>query len=179
LFDPNGLGDRLPVPTWIVMVELLGLAASPLLFAVCRSLADRGYFLAKTLGVLLLAWLVWMPVSFGAARATRGLTFVVFAALLVLGIIAAWLQRRSLAEHLRARWRGIALAEIVFWVAFATLLAIRMANPDLWHPARGGEKPMDLAFLTATVKSETYPPYDPWFAGGYLNYYYFGQLKQV
>ena len=78
-----------------------------------------------------------------------------------------------------ARWkwvRGmrsyIISAEAVFLGAFALLAIIRAANPTI----DGTEKPMELAFLNAILKSPTFPPHDPWLSGYAISYYYFGYV---
>src|SRR5690606_24095020 len=88
--------------------------------------------------------------------------------------VGGWQRRGALVR----RWGRDRGAWVTVWgvaaVAFGAVLALRMANPDLWHPSRGGEKPMELAYFTSIARSSVVPPADPWFAGGVLNYYYLG-----
>jgi hypothetical protein len=178
IFDRNSLANRWPTLAWLLLIGILGLVTLPLTVAVFRWLPDRGYILAKPVGVLLLAWLSWILTNLTPLHYTRGTI------LLALGLIAAVSlaslllpgQRRRLLDLWRTRKRLVLASEALFLVFFFLFWFIRWGNPDLWHPWMGGEKPMDFAYLNAVIKSTEFPPYDPWFAGGYLNYYYFGQV---
>lgn len=168
-------GNRVPMLAWFVVLQLIGLIAFPLTFFVFRSFADRGYIFSKTIGLLLVSWGAWMIASLRIAPFTWW-TILAVMLLLVLGSAVLIPKGRwtELLSFTRARWQLLALEEVLFWLFFALLLVIRLGNPDLWHPGLGGEKPMDLAYLTAIVRTPYFPSYDPWFSGGYINYYYFG-----
>jgi YYY domain-containing protein len=174
LFDPGGVGNQIPVLVWIAVLLMLGVAAFPLTATALGTFGDRGWLLAKTVGLLIVAVGGWLLASVGGARFTPATCAAVVAGLALTSGWLAWQRRRDLRELWQTRRWLLASEELLFWTAFGAFLLIRWQNPDLWHPSRGGEKPMELAYLNATLKSDAFPPFDPWFAGGYINYYYFG-----
>ena len=168
--------NRLPVLAWLGVVEVFALLAFPLAFVVFRPLPDRGWLFSKALGLLLVGLVVWLLTSLHWMTFSRGSVLVGAIVVLALSLALLASQRHAIKSFVVRNWRIIAIGEAVFLVAFLAFLAIRAANPDLWHPFRGGEKPMDFAYLNAVLRSSYMPPYDPWFGGGYINYYYWGQF---
>lgn len=167
-------GMHVPLLAWTVVILLIGLLATPLTLVAFHRLADGGYILGKALGLLVVAWGAWIIASVRLAPFTLPVMLVVLV-LLALASAFVWRAKRTtLASFIKSRWRLLLIEEGLFWGFFALLLFVRWLNPDLWHPGMGGEKPMDLAYLTATIRTPYFPPYDPWFSGGYVNYYYFG-----
>jgi YYY domain-containing protein len=178
IFDRNSFFNHWPTLSWLVLLFLVGLAALPLNLAVFCWLPDRGYILARPVGILLLGWLSWMLTNLTPLHYTRGVILLALALIALVGYASLLLpsQRRRFLDLWRTR-KGLILAtELLFLAFFVVFWLIRWGNPDLWHAWMGGEKPMDFAYLNAVIKSTEFPPYDPWFAGGFLNYYYFGQV---
>jgi YYY domain-containing protein len=176
LFDLQALQNRYPaisVVIWYLSVFLLGLFIYPVLRMALPGLSDRGYPVARTAGMLVLSYVVWLAGS-GGIPFSRLTISIVIALIALLGSLLAFSQRQELAEELRQKRRYYLLVEGLFLAFFIFDLLIRLGNPDLWHPYKGGEKPMDFSYFNAVLKSTTFPPYDPWYAGGYLNYYYYG-----
>ncbi len=176
LFDTRSPLNRfhpLGVAVWYLVISLLGVAVYPLVRLALAPLPDKGYPLARLSGMLLLAWGVWLAASYEIPF-ERPLTAAVLAGVLLLGLLAGYAQRADLKAEWRERRGYFLRVETLALAAFLLVLFLRWGNPDLWHPWKGGEKPMDFSYFNAVLKSTTFPPYDPWYAGGYINYYYYG-----
>jgi YYY domain-containing protein len=176
IFDPQSLPNRFSAAVWIIWVQGLALLGLPISLFLFKALPDRGYLLAKPLSILIAAYLAWLFASLQWMPFSRN--SVLLAAFLVAtaSLIVVYTRRVDVSAFFRDNLRLVVIGEAVFMGSFLLFLLIRAANPDLWHPYQGGEKPMEMAYLNAVVRSTYMPPYDPWFAGGYINYYYFGQF---
>jgi uncharacterized membrane protein len=177
MFDAASLintNEAVAVAVWYLTMVIIGWLAFPLTYAAFGGLPDRGYPLSKTVALLVVAWLVWMAGSLRLLPHTRGTVMLGFAVLALVSGAIAWWKRLQIRDYVRGHWRHLLVVEGVTLALFGFMLFIRWNNPDLWHPYFGGEKPMDFSYFNAVLKSTYFPPYDPWLAGGYLNYYYYG-----
>jgi YYY domain-containing protein len=175
--------------SFLALVEAIGLAAAPLAALAFGRLPGAGLGFAKPLGLLLVAWTVWMAASLGPPEYGTPLVLAALVLLAFAGGLAA-ARRRPFAgdrgwparvvaaafppgDRVRRRlWLG---SEAVFAVAFAAMALLVSFSPDVW----GTERPMDMAFVNAINASSSFPPHDPWLAGEDLNYYYLGHLAMA
>jgi len=162
---------------WIVMLCVLQAISWPFVRHVFRRFPDRGWAFCRLVTLLVAGYAVWLLASLELI-AFR----VVWCAAALLGVAAlSFLLRRSVFRPLpsdkiirRGPDRFIIGAEAIFWGVFALFLLFRLLNPDSYHPNWGGEKPMEFAHINALLRSPHFPPIDPWYADGFLNYYYYG-----
>lgn len=162
----------LAVVSWWLIMEVMGLLALPLSLRVFRHLPDRGYALAKPLGLLLSGYLLWIGASFGFLSNSQ--TGILFCMVLVgLASFVFWQRDRgSLRSYFSQNQRVIAASELLFALAFVGWAVVRAYNPDI----AATEKPMEIAFLNTILRSERFPAHDPWLSGFAISYYYFGYL---
>ena len=159
---------------WWLWLALAGAAILPLALRLLSALPDGGYTLARALGLLVTTWLYWLLGSYGFLDNSAGSIFLTW-----LLVVAA-----SLAFYFRGRgsglfsnwWRDnrslVVVSELLFAVLFLGWALYRAHQNGLV----GTEKPMELAFLSATQRSASFPPNDPWMSGYSISYYYMGYI---
>ncbi|MDW8058965.1 MAG: DUF2298 domain-containing protein [Thermomicrobium sp.] len=164
--------DALAIAWWCLLLVLVTAVGLPLSLRFFRSLPDLGLGLARPLGLVLVAYPVWLGASWRVAPFELPTIVLCFGLLAALSWRLGWPALRVVP--VRRRWWALATTEGSFWLAFGFFLLLRWRYPDLWHPYFGGEKPMELAYINAVARSRWMPPYDPWFSDGVQNYYYYG-----
>lgn len=178
LFNREDWQNRSQVVSVLIFylfVTLLGWIVFPITHIAFKGLFDRGYAFSKVIGLLLFAWVAYTFGSQGVL-VTRSFLWIILLLILLISAIITWFTRRELVVSIKSNWKQFIVIEAFGLITFLFFLWIRYLNPDLWHQWKGGEKPMDFSYLNAVIKSDIFPAYDPWFAGGYINYYYYGQV---
>jgi YYY domain-containing protein len=157
---------------WYLLVQVTALAVWPAVARALLPLDDRGWAAAKTVGLLGLAWLVWLicmltPIPF--TRAT-----LAFGVLVIGGAAWSWTWRTAglepLLEWMRQRRALIGVWEVVFAASFVLFAVLRAHEPAI----AAFEKPMDMAFVNGFMTAQSLPTQDTWLAGYGVPYYYFG-----
>ena len=88
---------------------------------------------------------------------TRNLLLMILVGLALLSLVLYFLNWQKIIQFIKHNWKRLLVIELVALICFGFFLWIRTQNPDLWHPSKGGEKPMDFSYLNAIIKSENFP----------------------
>ena len=174
------------VIVWWFWLQVMGLAALPLVYRFFRRFPDRGYAFARPVGLLLVGYVLWMGGSLGLLRNTVGGALF---SIVIVALVSAFLYRRGrpaedsagsatedpgLLVWLRTHGRLILAVELLFLGALALWAVVRAYSPEL--TTAGGEKFMEIMYLNSIDRSEFFPPQDAWLAGYGISYYYFGYV---
>jgi uncharacterized membrane protein len=157
---------------WWFASTLIGLAAFPIAYRIFGRLSDRGYGLSRAFGLLVAGYVLWIGATIGFLRIDFS---SVLGCVIVLGGISfaagmgSW---REILDWMRKNLATLLTMEAVFLTAFAVWSFVRANNPDI----TATEKPMELAFLNSILRSQSFPPADPWLSGYAISYYYFGYV---
>jgi len=152
------------------LVEVLGIGCLPLTFAILHNFPDRGWAFSKALGMLVLAFCVWLPLMCIPVLPFSQLFILGVGLLLAACSLLAWLRLgRTVAKMVRHNLIYVIATELVFLGMVFLLGWVRSFGPDI----RSFEMFMDEGFLASIMRSQHFPPNDMWFSGYSINYYYY------
>ncbi len=167
------------VLVWWLLMQVLGWLALPTAMRIFRWLPDRGYAFTKALGLLLVSYFLWVGGSTGLLNNDLG---GIFFSVLLLAALSSWFYLRGRAtilpdmrSFLREKWKMVVTVEVLFLLALVGWAVLRAYAP-FKIDYTGGEKFMETAFQNAILRSEHFPPLDPWLSNFGISYYYYGYV---
>ena len=162
----------IPFFCWLLLIWLCGWILLPLSRRLWRNiLPDGGLAVGRVLGLCLYTLLAfWLGRAGIPTRISAWIIFPVFLA----GAVWLWRERHETRLMLRENRRAIFAGEVIFFAAFFAFFLLR----GFWPGTDNGEKPMDMALISACARAEFLPPPNVYVSGARLySYYYFGHLQ--
>jgi len=178
--------DIVLVLQWWAALFLVGAAAFPLTKRLFRNWFDRGYFFSKAVGMATASYLIYLLGTLHILPFTNLTIVVALGGVFALGMMGVMIRKCHSRESRnlkiphqvrddKNRWHFVILVfveEIFFFGALLFWSWVKAHEPAI----RGLEKFMDYGFMQSILNSSWFPSSDMWWAGGFINYYYFGHL---
>ncbi len=159
---------------WWILFLIIGWIAFPICFSLFKNLYTKGYSFSKIVGLLIWGYAYWIGNTFGFIGNTRvgaifTLIVILFASIIFLYKKHLWIE---IYDWIKSHKKVILFSEAIFLISIFFMTMMRGANPGII----GTEKPMELTFINGILRSQSFPPNDPWLSGYSISYYYFGYL---
>ncbi|MFA6532708.1 MAG: DUF2298 domain-containing protein [Patescibacteria group bacterium] len=169
---------------WYLTLLVIGIIFTPLTKKVFKSFKfDFGYPFAKTLGIILLSYFVFV------LGIVKILPFSRLSLFLIIGIFALInyvilnlfqnLKNKKMLKQVQHDNDGLKILpmiifeELLFIFCLFFWTFIRSQEPSI----HGLEKFMDFGFINSILRTKFFPPKDIWYSPEPINYYYFGHLS--
>ncbi len=156
---------------WYFPLLIIGIIFTPLTKKIFKNFKyDLGYPFAKTLGIILLSYFVFV---LGIVKILPFSHLSLIFSLCLFAIINWFIYRQN--KKLRTtnyKLQTIFSEEILFIFCLFFWTFVRSQEPSI----HGLEKFMDFGFINSILKTKFFPPKDIWYSPEPINYYYFGHL---
>jgi len=169
--------DLFIVLQWWSVLFLVGACAFPLTKRLFPTWFDRGYFFAKAVGFAVVSYIIYILGTLHIAPFTQQTVFFVMGIVFFVGIAPVFFHssKQAIIQNKKRLlyWANvIGMEELCFFFLLLLWSWVKAHEPSI----RGLEKFMDYGFMQSILNTQYFPAMDMWWAGGYINYYYFGHL---
>ncbi|MFA7301392.1 MAG: DUF2298 domain-containing protein [Candidatus Shapirobacteria bacterium] len=160
------------IVSWWLTINIFAISFLPLTFYIFPKFFDRGYIFSKILSLSLVTYII---LCLSVIKLLPFTNLAIIGVLIIINLINVYFLKskyKSFIAITKKIYKYIILEELLFFLILVIWSIVRSYAPDI----EGLEKFMDWGFVNSAMRSTYLPPADMWYAGSYINYYYFGHL---
>src|SRR5690606_30748782 len=138
------------IALWWIMLFIFGVVSVPVSWHFFKNFIDRGYGLAKSIGILSVSYFVFL-LSISRFLAFTNLTIIiVFLLYFGFNYFIFTKHKKEILNDLRDSLRVIIIQEILFGIGLVLWSLVRSYQPDIL----GLEKFMDYGFINSLLRTK-------------------------